>query len=61
MSIQDLTQDLARAMGFSETKGALVNNILSGQPADAAGINAGTSSWPSTESPSRMSGRFSGQ
>jgi serine protease Do len=41
VSIQDLTQDLARAMGFSETKGALVNNVLSGQPADAAGIKRG--------------------
>jgi serine protease Do len=41
VSIQDLTQDLARAMGFSETKGALVNNVLSGQPAEAAGIKRG--------------------
>ena len=41
VSIQDLSQDLARAMGFSETKGALVNNVLSGQPAEAAGIKRG--------------------
>ena len=41
VSIQDLTQDLAKAIGFQETKGALVNNVLSGQPADSAGIRRG--------------------
>ncbi len=41
VSIQDLTQDLAKAIGISETKGALVNNVLSGQPAEAAGIKRG--------------------
>jgi serine protease Do len=41
VSIQDLTQDLAKAMGIPETKGALVNNVLSGQPAEAAGIRRG--------------------
>ncbi|MBI2457165.1 MAG: trypsin-like peptidase domain-containing protein [candidate division NC10 bacterium] len=41
VSIQDLSQDVARAMGFSETMGALVNNVLSGQPAEMAGIKRG--------------------
>jgi serine protease Do len=41
VSIQDLTQEVATAMGFVETKGALVNNVLSGQPAEAAGIRRG--------------------
>jgi len=41
VSIQELTQDLAKAMGFPETKGALVNNVLAGQPAEAAGIKRG--------------------
>jgi serine protease Do len=41
VSIQELNPDVAKAMGFSETKGALVNNVLSGQPAEAAGIKRG--------------------
>lgn len=41
VSIQELTQDLAKAMSFPETKGALVNHVLSGQPAEAAGIKRG--------------------
>jgi serine protease Do len=41
VSIQDLNQDLAKAMDFQEAKGVLVNNVLSGQPAEAAGIKRG--------------------
>lgn len=41
VSIQDLTRDVAKAMGVQETKGALVNNVLSGQPAETAGIKRG--------------------
>ena len=41
VSIQDMTQTLANAMGFRETRGALVNNVLSGQPAESAGIKRG--------------------
>jgi len=41
VSIQEVTQDLARAIGFPETGGALVNQVLSGQPAEAAGIRRG--------------------
>lgn len=41
VSIQELTQDLAKAMGFPESQGALVNHVLAGQPAEAAGIKRG--------------------
>ncbi|HWT80949.1 MAG TPA: PDZ domain-containing protein, partial [Candidatus Methylomirabilis sp.] len=41
VSIQDLTLDLAKAMGVQEAKGALVNNVLAGQPAESAGIKRG--------------------
>ncbi len=41
VGIQELTQELAKAMGYLETKGALVNNVLSGQAAEAAGVKRG--------------------
>ena len=41
VSIQEVTQELAKAMGVTENKGALVNNVLAGQPAEAAGIKRG--------------------
>ena len=41
VSIQDVTQELAKAMGVPENKGALVNNVLSGQPAETGGIKRG--------------------
>jgi serine protease Do len=41
VSIQDVTQELAKAMGAPENKGALVNNVLAGQPAEEAGIKRG--------------------
>ncbi len=41
VSIQELTQEVAKAMGFQDTKGALVNNVLSGQPAETAGVRRG--------------------
>jgi serine protease Do len=41
VSIQDLNLELAAALGVQDTKGALVNNVLSGQPADAAGLKRG--------------------
>src|SRR3972149_3172638 len=43
VSIQDVTQELAKAMGVPEVKGALVNNVLAGQPAEAAGMRGGGS------------------
>jgi serine protease Do len=41
VSIQDLNQELAKALGVQDAKGALVNNVLSGQPAEIAGIKRG--------------------
>jgi serine protease Do len=41
VSIQDLTPDVAKAMSLTEAKGALVNDVLPGQPAAAAGIKRG--------------------
>jgi serine protease Do len=41
VSIQDLTADLAKAMGVQEAKGAVVNNVLPGHPAEVAGIRRG--------------------
>jgi serine protease Do len=41
VSIQDVTQEVAKAMGVPEVKGALVNNVLAGQPAEAAGMKRG--------------------
>jgi len=41
VSIQDVTQELAKAMGVPDVKGALVNNVLAGQPAEVAGIKRG--------------------
>ena len=41
VSIQDVTQELAKAMGVPDVKGALVNNVLAGQPAEMAGIKRG--------------------
>lgn len=41
VSIQDLNRELATALGVQDTKGALVNNVLTGQPADAAGLKRG--------------------
>jgi S1-C subfamily serine protease len=39
--IQDLTPDLAQAMGFAESTGALVTRVLPDTPAEAAGLEAG--------------------
>ncbi|MDI3472236.1 MAG: serine protease Do [Thermotogaceae bacterium] len=36
--IQDLTQDLAKALGLKETSGAIVTQVVEGSPADKAGI-----------------------
>jgi serine protease Do len=41
VSIQDLTPDVAKAMSLTEAKGALVNDVLPGQPAATAGIKRG--------------------
>jgi serine protease Do len=41
ISIQDLTPDLARSLGLSSNKGAVVADVITGSPADKAGIKKG--------------------
>lgn len=41
LTIQNLTPELARSFGVSDTKGALVANVLKDGPADRAGIKQG--------------------
>jgi S1-C subfamily serine protease len=39
----DLTPALARHFGYAVSRGAVVTNVVSGSPADAAGLHAGSS------------------
>lgn len=41
VSIQDVDENTAKAIGLSEPKGALVANVFENQPADKAGIKVG--------------------
>ena len=41
VSIQDVDANMAKALGMNEVKGALVNSVIAGQPAEKAGIQAG--------------------
>ena len=41
VTIQDLTPDLAEALGLDIERGALVSRVESGSPAEAAGVQAG--------------------
>jgi len=41
VSIQDLDEKTAKALGLSETKGALVAGVTPGDPADKAGVQTG--------------------
>ena len=41
VGIQDMDKDLVEAMGFGDAKGALVNGVSPGSPADKAGLKAG--------------------
>jgi serine protease Do len=41
VGIQDLTPELAKSFGLKETQGALVANVVSGGPAEKAGIASG--------------------
>ena len=41
VSIQNVTQDLARSFGLDRPRGALVANVLDGSPAEKAGIEPG--------------------
>jgi Do/DeqQ family serine protease len=41
VTIQPVTSDIARSLGLSQVRGALVNSVQSGSPADKAGIRRG--------------------
>jgi serine protease Do len=41
VSIQNLDEPMATAMGLEETRGALIGDVLDGSPASAAGLKAG--------------------
>ena len=41
VTIQDVDEATAKALGLDKTAGALVNSVLEGQPADKAGIQSG--------------------
>jgi Do/DeqQ family serine protease len=41
VTIQPVTEDLARSFGLKQSKGALVNDILKGGPAEKAGVRQG--------------------
>ena len=41
VSIQSITPDLAKAMKLQDRKGALVSEVVSGSPADKAGVQSG--------------------
>ncbi|MFV0420686.1 Do family serine endopeptidase [Oleidesulfovibrio sp.] len=41
VTIQDIDENTAKALGLSNTKGALIGNVLTGEPADKAGIRPG--------------------
>lgn len=41
VSIQDVTPELARGLGLPDTKGALVADVTTGSPAEAAGLTRG--------------------
>ena len=38
VAMQDLTPDLAKALGLSDSRGALVTDVMSGSPAEKAGL-----------------------
>jgi Do/DeqQ family serine protease len=41
VTIQPVTADIAQSLGLSDVRGALVNNVESGSPADRAGLKQG--------------------
>ncbi len=41
ISMQELTKDAAKALGLEEASGALINDVMKGDPADKAGLKAG--------------------
>ncbi|MBE9546301.1 MAG: DegQ family serine endoprotease [Proteobacteria bacterium] len=41
VSVQDITEDIAKSLNLKEAKGALINDVFEGDPADKAGLKAG--------------------
>jgi Do/DeqQ family serine protease len=41
VTIQPITEELAKSFGLKEAKGALVNDVIKGSPADKAGVQQG--------------------
>ncbi len=41
MTVQELTPEIARSLGVSESKGVVVTNVEEGSPADEAGLRRG--------------------
>lgn len=41
VTIQPVTEDLAKSFGLSKAKGALINDVIKGGPADKAGVRQG--------------------
>ncbi|MEA1935355.1 MAG: Do family serine endopeptidase, partial [Thermodesulfobacteriota bacterium] len=41
VSVQDITEDIAKKLGLKDAKGALVNDVFEGDPADRAGVKTG--------------------
>jgi len=41
VSIQNLTEELAKSLGFKQTEGALISGVEKGSPADKAGLKRG--------------------
>ncbi|MBO6002041.1 MAG: DegQ family serine endoprotease, partial [Mailhella sp.] len=41
VSIQDVSEDMAKALGLKESRGAIIGKVMPGEPADRAGLQAG--------------------
>lgn len=41
VTIQDVTEDIAKALGLEKTQGALIGNVMPDEPADKGGMKAG--------------------
>ncbi len=41
IAIQDVSEDMAKALGLEQLKGAIIGNVIPGEPAEAAGLRAG--------------------
>jgi serine protease Do len=41
VSVQDITEDIAKNLGIKDAKGVLVNDVFKGDPADRAGVKTG--------------------